>query len=62
MGQLDHQLVDSPPATPLENVDANQVPPYGADAAGHGAKRSRPVRHPDPKDVRGHAATVALPM
>ena len=54
VGQLDHQLVDGPAGAPLEDVDADDVAPHRADAAGHLPERAGSVRQPHADDVGLH--------
>ncbi len=54
--ERDDQLVDGPPAAALEDLDAHDVAPDGADAAGDLAQRTRPVGEPDPQ--RGSVGTA----
>jgi hypothetical protein len=54
VGQLDHQLVDGPVRTPLEDVDADDVAPHRADPAGDLPERAGAVRYPDADDERLH--------
>ncbi|TLZ31477.1 MAG: hypothetical protein E6K32_19980 [Gammaproteobacteria bacterium] len=56
--QLDQQLVDRKPAPALEDLDADDVAPDGADAAGHRAQGAGAVGHPDPGDVGEHDRTL----
>ena len=52
LGQRHDELVDDPTAAALEDVDRRDVAVDGADAAGHLAERTRPIRQPDPHDQR----------
>ncbi len=56
VGQLDDQLVDRSSAASLEDLDADDVAPDRADAAGDRAERAGTVRQPDPDHVRLHGA------
>ena len=58
VGQLDDELVDRPSPAALEDLDADDVAPHRADAAGDRAERAGPVRHPDAHREAFHGARV----
>ena len=62
VGQRRRQLVDRPPAAPLEDVDADHVAVHGPDPAGDLAERARSVGQPERgRGRRSHGRKVPTP-
>src|SRR5262245_49812947 len=54
LGQRDDELVDGSPRAPLEDLDADDVATYRADAARDLSERAGPIRQPDAHRVVLH--------
>jgi hypothetical protein len=46
--EFDHELIDYPTSTNLENLNPQHVPTHGSDPARHLAERTRAIREPYP--------------
>jgi hypothetical protein len=58
VGQLDHELVDSPALTASHDVDRDDIGPDRADAAGDGTEGTGPVGQSHPEQEGSHAVSL----